>query len=509
MIPQISQLQTLHFPFLEVAILIPLIGAVCVSRIRDPHSARRWAVIITGLTFLCTLSAWQDFEWLSAKRADDPGRIMEWLVGRDVFIMDQLSAPLLPLSALLYFLTTNATLKTKIRRFSFSWNLVSEAILMAELSCSSREPWVLISLLTMGTIPPFLELRTRAKSTRVYALYMGTFICLLWLGRWLVDPKTEATGGVYTSAVILLAIAVFIRSGMVPFHAWMTDLFENATFGTALLFSTPLIGAFACVRLVLPIASDTILRGIGTLSLVTAVYTAGLSLVQRDARRFFCYIFISHASLVFVGLEVATNIGMTGALCVWLSVSLSLCGFGLTLRALEARRGNLSLAEFQGLYEHTPALAVCFFLTGLASVGFPGTFGFVGTELLVDGAVAVYPYIGVAVVIAAALNGIAFVKAYFLLFTGRRYPSTVSLAIGRRERLAVLSLAGLILLGGLYPQYNVHSRHLAAQELLQQRPKALHDDTSPTEHAATDEHAAEAVASDPPHATKKAEPDGG
>src|SRR2546423_1816987 len=77
----------------------------------------------------------------------------------------------------------------------------------------------------------------------------------------------------------------------------------------------------------------------------------------------------------------------TGALAVWVSVALSLGGFGLTLRALEARFGRVSLAEFHGLYDHSPALAVCFLLTGLTSVGFPGTLGFVAAELLVDGAV--------------------------------------------------------------------------------------------------------------------------
>jgi NADH-quinone oxidoreductase subunit M len=136
----------------------------------------------------------------------------------------------------------------------------------------------------------------------------------------------------------------------------------------------------------------------------------------------------------------------------------------------------LSLTEFQGLYDHTPALAVCFFLTGLASVGFPGTLGFVGSELLVDGAVGIYPYIGVAVVIAAALNGIAFVKAYFLLFTGKVHSSTVSLAIGMRERLAVLALAVLIVTGGMVPQWGVESRYSAAKELLQARPLELDDD---------------------------------
>src|SRR5262249_3444830 len=143
--------------------------------------------------------------------------------------------------------------------------------------------------------------------------------------------------------------------------------------------------------------------------------------------------------------------GLTGALCVWLSVMPALGGFGMTLRALEARHRRLSLTGFHGLYAHTPALAACFLLTGMASVGFPGTFGFWGSELLVEGAVETYPHLGIAVVFAAALNGIAIVKVYFLLFTGTRHVSTVPLRIGKRERFAVLTVAALILGGGLFP----------------------------------------------------------
>ena len=54
-----------------------------------------------------------------------------------------------------------------------------------------------------------------------------------------------------------------------------------------------------------------------------------------------------------------------------------------------------------------PVLAGFFLLTGLASIGFPGTIGFVAVELLVEGAVRAYPLIGAIVVLAAALNGIA------------------------------------------------------------------------------------------------------
>src|SRR5207248_2400475 len=173
----------------------------------------------------------------------------------------------------------------------------------------------------------------------------------------------------------------------------------------------------------------------------------GMAVVQRDARRFFAYLFLSHASLVLVGLELHTPISLTGALALWVSVALALAGFGLTLRALEARFGRLSLADFQGLYDHSPTLAVCFLLTGLASVGFPGTLGFVSTELLVEGVIDANLWVGLAVIAAGALNGIAVVRAYLLLFTGARHTSTVSLGIGVRERVAVLTLSALILGG--------------------------------------------------------------
>src|SRR5262249_31108994 len=152
---------------------------------------------------------------------------------------------------------------------------------------------------------------------------------------------------------------------------------------------------------------------------------------------------------------------------LWVSVSLSLGGFGLTLRALEARFGRVSLVEFHGLYDHSPALAVCFLLTGLTSVGFPGTLGFLATELLVDGAGPASPWVGLAVVLVAAINGIAVVRAYFRLFTGARHTSSVSLNIGLRERIAVLTLAALILGGGILPQPGISSRHRAAVDILQ------------------------------------------
>jgi len=322
---------------------------------------------------------------------------------------------------------------------------------------------VIIAFLTLAIIPVWLELSSRRRCTRVFSIHMGLFVLLLVLGQVMIDIGFTLAGGA------LLTFAVLLRSGIVPLHCWMTDLFEKASFGTALLFVAPMTGAYAVVRLVLPIAPDWAMQSIAIVSLITAVYAGGMAIVQRGARRFFCYLFLSHSSLVLVGLELVTPIGLTGALCVWLSVGLSLAGFGLTLRCVESRTGRISMGQYHGLYEQMPTLAALFLLTGLASIGFPGTVGFIGTELLIEGAVSVYPLVGMAVVVAAALNGIAILQAYFRVFTGTRHMAQCSLRARPSEKIAVLILAALIVGGGFYPQWGVASRYHAAAALLKHR----------------------------------------
>ena len=455
----------ISLPLIELGILAPFAGAILVSRVRDAQRARLWALAFCTVTLVCTLASWHTFSWSGLSAAHDRWDLVYWLTGQRLFVIDELSAPLLPLAALLYLLTTIATLRTKIRRFSFTAALLAEAILLATLSC--RLPLGVIALLAVGTVPPYLELLDRGKPARVYALHMGLFVASLLAGWLLIQIAGDRSPPAWALAPLVLA--VLIRSGIAPFHCWVTDLFEHATFGRALLFVTPMMGAYAAVRLLLPFAPDWLLRSVGTLALATALYAAAMALVQREVRRWFAYIFLSHSALVLVGLDTLTPIGLTGALTVWLSVGLSLAGFGLTLRALEARHGRLSLSGYYGVYEHTPDLAVCFLLTGLASVGFPGTFGFLSTELLADGAVQAFPYVGIAVVLAAALNGIAVLHAYFRLFNGTRLVTSIPLQVGLRERLAVLTMAALVLGGGIYPQPGVSSRSHAAKSILENR----------------------------------------
>jgi NADH-quinone oxidoreductase subunit M len=455
-------MRELHFPWLECSILAPAVGAIVVKVVEDRQAARNWSILFATLALLFALGEWIDFSFLNTFEAHDQWSVVEWLFHRDVFVVDELSAPLLPLGACIYFVTILSTMRTKVQRFSFAWSLASESLLLATFSC--RTSWVLVALLVAALFPPWLEMRRRGQVTRVYVWHMGLFASLL-IGGYTWLSLSHRVGEPALLASALLSAAGLVRSGLAPLHCWITDLFEKATFGTALLFVTPLTGAYTIMRFVLPIAPDAALHVIAVFSLITAVYAAGMAMIQTEARRFFCYLFLSNASLVLCGLELVTPIGLTGALCVWLSIGLALTGLGLVLRSLEARLGRLALDSFHGLFDQMPNLAGFFLLTGLASIGFPGTIGFVALELLIEGAVGVYPLIGTAVVVASALNGISILQVYFRIFTGRRNPCEVSLQARPAERVAIWLLSGLILGGGLWPQPGVASRHHAALEL--------------------------------------------
>jgi NADH-quinone oxidoreductase subunit M len=461
----------MNLPWLAFSVIIPLLMAPLVGRLEDSGRARIWTLAANTLALLTSVLAW------FAHESNSDSVCSEGLPG-DWLALDSFSAPLGPLAALVFLATTLVTLRTKIRRFSFAGSLVSEALTLGTLGC--LEPWGVIAGLSLGVIPPWLELRRRQQSPRIFGLSMACCVSLLVLGQLLEDNEGVNRFQEWWAGIPLL-LAVLIRCGAFPFHLWVSELFQQASFGTALLFVTPMLGAYACVRLVMPVSPDWVLRGIELGSTFTALYAAGLATVQTDARRFFCCLFLSHSALVFVGLETLTEIGLTGALCIWLSVGLSLTGFGLTLRAIDSRRGRVMLDQFQGLYDHAPGLAIGYLLTGLACVGFPGTVGFVGTELLVDGVVEQQPISGIAVVLACTLNGIAILRSYLRVFTGSRHQTSVSLSLRKREQVAVLSLAVLILIGGVFPQPGISSRYRAAIKLLSQREPIL---SSPNRHEA-------------------------
>ena len=159
--------------------------------------------------------------------------------------------PLVPTVALLHLLAALATSRAHMRRFSFSWSLAAEAIRLATFSC--KEPWVLIGLLVVSTIPPYVELLIRRRPTAGLRdpAWPSSSPCWSWGGRRSKPARAEWPAPWW--ATIPLLLAILIRCGTVPAHCWLTDWFEHASsWGSRLLYVVPLSGVYVAVRLLLP-----------------------------------------------------------------------------------------------------------------------------------------------------------------------------------------------------------------------------------------------------------------
>ena len=93
-------------------------------------------------------------------------------------------------------------------------------------------------------------------------------------------------------------------------------------------------------------------------------------------------------------------------------------------------------------------------------------------QLLVNGAVDVFPVMGFAVVIASALTGLAVLRMYFSLFCGRpdlRTHSGLPLGLTRREAWTFVALVVTLIGFGIVPRPLVDSRFAAGDDILRLR----------------------------------------
>jgi NADH-quinone oxidoreductase subunit M len=398
---------------------------------------------------------------------------LSWMPGGEAILrIDTLSSVLLPFAAGLWLLTVAVTPRAMLDRGGLRRTALATLITLASFLTESAVVLLLLSGASVWTFLSALADPAHQYQRRIVAAYLGFSTLLFGVGvALLVGPGARNTT-VEAAGMWLIVIAALVRKGIVPFHAWVPEVFDHGRLGPAILFSAPQVGAYMTVVLIVPRASPDMLRLIALLALGTAVYGAALALVQTSARRACGYLFMSQSALVMAGLDCTSASALAGGLLVWLSAGLAFAGLARSVLVLEARRGRLDLTTHHGGYERMPVLATSFLAMGLACTGFPGTLGFVGQELLVDGAVDVFPVMGFAVVIASALTGLAVLRMYFSLFCGRSdalAQSGLRFGLTRREAWTFVALVIVLLGFGVAPRSLVDSRFAASDDILRLR----------------------------------------
>jgi len=468
------------WPLLSLVIFLPLVGAGFILMIRGEEdvvsrNARFVALWTSLITFLLSLLLWIGFDRGTADFQFEEQ--VDWIpiLGASYHLgVDGISILFVLLSTLLTPLCIIASwdaIKVRVKEYMIAF-LVLETM-MVGMFCAID--FIVFYVFFEGVlIPMFLIIGVWGGPRRVYASFKfflytlaGSVLMLLailaiFFESGTTDIVTLLTTRLPAEMQTWLWLAFFasfaVKVPMWPVHTWLPDAHVEApTAGSVILAGVLLkMGAYGFIRFSVPMLPEATLFFtplIFTLSIVAVVYTSLVALVQEDMKKLIAYSSVAHMGFVTIGIFTINQQGIEGAIYQMLSHGVVSAALFLIVGVVYDRIHSRLIERYDGLVERMPAYALTFMIFMLASVGLPGTSGFVGEFLVLVGAFQANTWVALL-----AASGMILGAAYMLYLYRRvifgimtKKDLLAILDLNWREKVVFAPLIVLTLWMGIYP----------------------------------------------------------
>lgn len=185
-------------------------------------------------------------------------------------------------------------------------------------------------------------------------------------------------------------VSFAIKIPMFPFHTWLPDAHVQAPTAGSVILAGVLIklGAYGFLRFSLPFFPDASLyfaQAVFILSVIAIIYTSIVALMQEDIKKMIAYSSVAHMGFITMGIFAFNAQGLQGAIIQMISHGLVSSALFLCVGVVYDRMHTRQIVDYGGLANKMPHYALLFMVFMLASVGLPGTSGFVGEFLTIIG----------------------------------------------------------------------------------------------------------------------------
>lgn len=263
-------------------------------------------------------------------------------------------------------------------------------------------------------------------------------------------------------------------AGVWPFHTWSPDGHAAAPTAVSMLHAGVLmkLGAFGVIRVGMVLLPDGARQWawlVGSVAIVNIVYGALSAMAQRDLKYIVAYSSVSHMGVVMLGAATLNVNGWNGAVFQMVAHGLMTGLFFALIGLVYGRSHSRWVPSMGGFGSRMPAIAVCFTIAALSSLGLPGLAGFVAEFLVFMGAwQAGQPAWAIAGLVGAFLTAVYVLRATRGVFWGPGPAEEFHDLHDARgtEWVALGVLATLLIVLGVWPRFGLDFIDLATGEYL-------------------------------------------
>ena len=400
--------------------------------------------------------------------------------------VDGLSAPLVLLTGLLGMVAVYASwgIQDRVREY-FIWLLALQTGVMGVFV--ALDFFLFFLFWELELLPMFFLISIWGSGRREYSAMKFLIFTVLGSAFMLVgilalffstDPHTfdmtKLPDAIQSANLILpigliftlLFVGFAVKLPVWPLHTWLPDAHTDAPTAVSVMLAGVLLkmGGYGMIRVsagMFPgVIADVawLLAGAGV---INVLYGAAVTLRQTDLKRLIAFSSISHMGFVLLGISSVVGVagsvspvGLTGA-SLQMFTHGTITGLLFLLAGLVYEKAHTRyIPDLGGLATRMPLLAAAFLLAGLATLGLPGTSGFVSEIIIFLGTFPVWSWLT-----AVAAFGLVLTAGYILWMVQRslfgpqieRFRDVRDATV--MEIVPIAALVTAVIVVGIYPAF--------------------------------------------------------
>ena len=501
---------------LVLLLVLPLVFAVLIA-LRPDAKARATALLGSLLCLLLAVTAMGQFDWSDGAAVQASGTL-EWLPAYGLNLSIGVDAVGLLLIALTAFLgplcvACSWTGITSRQRLFFAWLMVLQTAMYGVFMAQDMVVFYVCFEFTL--VPMYVLINVFGSTNRKHAAtkfflytFTGSLIALAgltyvawyhaialgagwsWAFADLAVAARQMSGGEQGWVLLALLAGFAVKVPLFPVHTWLPLAHTEApTAGSVILAGVLLkLGTYAIYKFVLGFVPAAVFEYgtfIGVLAVIGIVYAGLICWVQTDVKKLVAYSSVSHLGFCVLGLVALNAVGLQGSILYMINHGLSTGALFLCVGMIYERYHTRDMRQLGGLAKRMPVWSFFMVFFVMASVGLPGTNGFISELYCLVGAFQAsdtFAEVGPGMTpghlgpwfAAVAGTGMVVAAIYLLYMTGlvvfgplkepKAYtpdphrdhredgPETLPIDLNLREICTLAPVAVLCLALGLYPK---------------------------------------------------------